>query len=182
MDEMNTLLRPPTLKLLEARGSSPEDAGDIYQDSLIKLLKMIPSERTVDEDFPTWSRFKKYAKLTALRCQTDHFRRSTRSKVELNQDTVDKAQEDPQHQQDSDDFIHTEGQLAMLVDLIDEHVTDPIEKLVVELRHFEAFSPAKIAELHPAKFPGGAEEISKIVERVKKRLQRHLPPDYRKKR
>lgn len=169
MAALDPLLRPPMMGMLKKRGARQHDAEDVYQDATLKLLKIIPAKKRFDPDFPTYPRFRGYFAKICASVWIDLLLSRSAARL-VHQSDLSAGLRPPSEEERAAD-LERKRLIEEVMDLMDAAVKDPTEALVMELRFVYGYMPKKIAALHEDRFPGGATEVSKIIERVVKRMK-----------
>lgn len=169
------LLAPGVVTLLRGRGASQEEAEDLVQTTLLRLLTLFPGRRSVARDFTTFLALRAYVLQCARSAQIDLRRRK---RWERPDDDALARVEDPAPGPDAAEAAALEeARMRAIVTLLETHYTAPAEATLIELRFYQGRPPREIAALYPQLYPGGAAEVSRIVERIKTWLRRNLPPE-----
>jgi RNA polymerase sigma factor (sigma-70 family) len=154
--------------------SDVRNADDLIQETFARFSQAMTPGRSASGEFPSLYAVLAYLRVIAVnqsineKRQLERERRVLGRRVEPRRDDPDA--EDPEladsHAPDAlDNVIRQE-----LADLIRSLVPDDTEWLVISLSYEYGLFPREIAQLHPQRFRNAA-EVSKIKERVRKRLQ-----------
>jgi len=139
------------------------NADDLTQEAFARFGRTVTAERLSSGSFPDLARLLAYLRCIAISLRINEARRAERERRAL--DAWARAT-DPQTGGDCLD----EARREELVEYIHSLITDEREWLVVRLTFEYDLPPREIAHRYPQLFAGAA-EVSRIKERVTKRLR-----------
>ncbi len=150
------------------------NADDLVQETFLRLHRAVPAERFTAGEFPTLGSVLAFMHTTAVnllineRRRIERERRALGPRLEPRRDAPDAEDSKPAGSFTPDYLAGVARQ--ELADRVRSLVPDETEWLVLRLSYEYELPPREIARRHPQHFRDAA-EVSKIRERLKKRLQ-----------
>ena len=130
---------PSIKKWILSNSGTKQDAEDIFQETFIKIVKMLRSGKYTDD-----GRFAQYAVRIARNMSIDHFRR-TKNKPTINGETGESILDSMSFAENKQKSMEKDEEVSTIRRLVDELPDD--QKEVLLLRHYGDMSFKEIADL-----------------------------------
>jgi RNA polymerase sigma factor (sigma-70 family) len=161
------------LQAVNTQSLLSEEIDELVQDTFVKFWRSLSRQtKSIRQHFQHVGAILKYLKQCAVTAFLDYKRRHQKA-LKLEQHLTDISIENSTSNESILDHVaHTE-QIERIQHWIKQDLTDPLEKLVLQMSYEQGLKPATIVAHHPQKFKD-AREVYRIRERVLRRAKRAL--------